>query len=238
MPRDDSFKSHGSDIPVERFAGAGAGPRPAVVVAYGTRGMNAPFGGLIRSFVTKLAAAGFTALLPDYFKATDTPPSTDFEGDFVVMGAMQAHRDKWVTTLGDCLAYAAASTDVRSDRLGLLGFSLGGHLTLRAAKRQTGKAVSAAVSFFAPIEQVPFGGIGGDIDKLPPLQIHHGEEDGPPAVSPAESHALEALLIGAGKVKDRDYEIFFYEGQGHGFMGQAATTSETRTVDFFRRKLA
>jgi hypothetical protein len=46
------------------------------------------------------------------------------------------------------------------------------------------------VSFFAPIKQVPLGGIGGDVDKLLPLQIHHGEQDGPP-VSPGESRALE-----------------------------------------------
>ena len=42
----------------------------------------------------------------------------------------------------------------------LLGFSLGGHVTLRAAKRQSANAVRAAVSFFAPINQLRFGGIG------------------------------------------------------------------------------
>ena len=233
----DSFKSHGHDIPLECFAGSGTGPRPVVVVVCGTRGMNPPFDGLIRGFATKLAAAGCTALIPSYFEATGTPASTNVDGDAVVMGAVQAHRDQWIATLRDCLAYAAARSDVRSDRLGLLGFSLGGHLTLRAAKRQSGNAVRAAVSFFAPINQPPFGGIGGDIDKLPSLQIHHGEDDGPP-VSPAESRALEALLLAAGKVKDRDYEIFFYEGQGHGFTGKAAVTSEKRTVDFFGKKLA
>jgi dienelactone hydrolase len=233
----DTFKSHGHDVPLELFAGSGAGRRPAVVVAYGTRGMNFPFGDLIRGFATKLAASGCTTLIPSYFDATGTPSSTNVDGDAVVMGAVQLHRDQWVATLSDCLAYAAARSDVRADRLGLLGFSLGGHLTLRAAKRQDSNAVRAAVSFFAPINQAPFGGIGGDVDKLPPLQIHHGEKDGPP-VSPAESRALERLLVVAGKVKGRDYEIFFYEGQGHGFTGQAALTSEKRTVDFFRTKLA
>jgi carboxymethylenebutenolidase len=199
--------------------------------------MNSPFGELIRGFATKLAASGCTALIPSYFAATGTPASHNLDGDALVMGAVQPHRDGWVATLRDCLAYAAARSDVRADRLGLLGFSLGGHLTLRAAKQQSANAVRAAVSFFAPINQIPFGGIGGDIDKLPPLQIHHGKKDGPP-VSPAESLALEALLLAAGKVKDRDYEIFFYEGQGHGFTGEAAVTSEKRTVEFFGRKLA
>jgi carboxymethylenebutenolidase len=233
----DSFKSHGRDIPVEVFPGAGAGPRPAVVLVYGTRGMNAPFGDSIRGFAKKLAASGCTALIPDYFKGTGTPASTDGEGDIVVMAAVQPSRDQWVATIGDGLAYAAARSDVRADRLGLLGFSLGGHVTLRAAKQASSSAVRAAVSFFAPIAMAPFGGIGGDIDKLPPLQIHHGEKDGPP-VPPSESRALEGLLVAARKLKGRDYEVFFYEGQGHGFTGQAALTSEKRTVDFFGTRLA
>jgi dienelactone hydrolase len=104
----DSFKSHGRDIPVEVFPGTGTGPRPAVVVVYGTRGMNTPFGDSIRGFAKKLAASGCTALIPDYFRGTGTPASTNLEGDVVVMSAVQPSRDEWVTTIGDCLAYAAA----------------------------------------------------------------------------------------------------------------------------------
>jgi len=234
----DTFKSHGHDIAVEVFPGAGTGPRPAVVVVYGTRGLNPPFGDSIRGFAKKLAASGCTALIPDYFKGTGTPASTNLEGDVVVMSAVQPSRDQWVATIGDCLAYAGARSDVRPDRLGVLGFSLGGHVTVRTAKGPNRPAVKAAVSFFAPVVMAPFGGIGGDVDKLPPLQIHHGEDDGPPTVSPAESRKLEQLLVAAGKVKNRDYEIFFYEGQGHGFTGQAAITSEKRTVNFFTTKFA
>ena len=233
----DSFRSHGRDIPLELFAGSGHGSHPAVVLVYGTRGMNAPFGAMIRTFATKLSSTGCTALIPNYFAATDTRASADIAGDIAVMDAVPSNRDVWIDTLGDCLAYAAARADANSDRLGLLGFSLGGHLTLRTAKRQGLPRVRAVVSFFAPINQAPFEGIGGDLDKMPPLQIHHGEDDGPP-VSPEESCALEAALVAAGKVKDRDYEIFFYAGQGHGFNGQAARTSETRTVDFLSKKLA
>lgn len=232
----DTFKSQGHDIPVEIFPGTGTGPRPAVVVVYGTRGMNAPFGDSIRGFAKKLAASGCTALIPDYFKGTGTPASTGGAGDLVVMAAVPPSRDTWVATIGDCLASAAARPDVRADRLGLLGFSLGGHVTLRAAKRPGGNAVKAAVSFFAPVSML--GGIGGDIDKLPPLQIHHGESDALPGVPPEESKGLETLLVAAGKVKGRDYELHFYPGQGHGFTGTAALESEKRTVDFFGTKLA
>jgi len=140
-----SFKSQGRDIPVEILPGSGAGRRPAVVVVHGTRGTNAPFGALVRGFAIKLSPDGCTALIPQYFEATD-PASTDIPGDIMVMDAVQPRRDDWIVTLGDCLASAAGRSDVKADRLGLLGFSLGGHLTLRAAKRQGPNPVRAAVS--------------------------------------------------------------------------------------------
>ena len=96
------------------------------------------------------------------FKGTGTPAATTTDGDVVVMSAVQPCRDQWVATIGDCLAYAAASSTARLDRLGLLGFSLGGHLTLRAAKRQSANAVRAAVSWQLRICNILI------IDDLPP----------------------------------------------------------------------
>jgi hypothetical protein len=112
---------------------SGSNPR-AAFTQYSFDGLE-----LIRGFAAKLAASGCTALMPNYFEATNTPASTNIDGDAAVMGAVQPNRDQWVATLGDCLAFAAGRSDVRADRLGLLGFSLG-HLTLRAAKRKGGQS--------------------------------------------------------------------------------------------------
>ena len=112
---------------------------------------------------------------------------------------MQPSRDQWVATIGDALTYAAAHSDVEADRLGLLGFSLGGYVTLRAAKRPSGNAVKAAVSFFAPIHMPPFGGIGGDIDKLPPLRIHLLRRRRTARAVPAEAGPRRMLVAAATK---------------------------------------
>lgn len=231
-----SYESQGRSVPVDICVGSGSGRRPAIVIVHGTRGTNPPWGEYFRALGGRLAEAGFTVFIPHYFAATGTPPATSVEGDALVMRSVATHRDDWIDALGDCLAFAALRPEARGSGFGLLGFSLGGHLALRLAQQERSR-VAAAVSFYAPINQPPFAGVGAAIDRLPPLQIHHGKQDGPP-VSPAESRALEALLVAAGKVKGRDYELYFYEGQGHGFTGQSRRKAEARTIDFFRRRLA
>ena len=142
----NAFTSSGKNVPVEMFEASGSGPHPAVVVVYGTRGMNAPFGESIRAFAKKLAAAGIPGLIPHYFEVSGTTASTDGAGDAVVMEQVDASLDKWVQAVADCLTFAGGRPAARPDRLALLGFSLGGHVMLRAAKRPSGPVVRAAVS--------------------------------------------------------------------------------------------
>lgn len=233
----DTFKSHGVDVSVEIFSPSKPGRHPAIVIVHGTRGMYPPFGRSIRAFARALVHAGYVALIPAYLERTDTPAARDISGDAVVLDAFEHDRDTWIEALDDCLIYARRRPNVRRDQLGLVAFSMGGHLALRLAKRPRATPVDAVVSFFAPIQHPPpFSGLGGGIGRLPPVQIHHGEDDGPP-VFPAESRTLEGLLIAAKKVKGRDYEIYFYPGQGHGFKGSAVTVSTKRTIDFFTSKI-
>lgn len=216
-----TFDSGGKTVAVEVFTPTTPGKHPAIVIVYGSEGMNHPFGGDIRTFAGALAAQGYVALIPDYFARTGTRA-----GNETALEAFPQHRDTWVQTIGDALTYAAGRADVEKDRIGLLGFSLGGHLALRAAKRDTGVKVDAVVVFFAPISQL--GGLGGDLDRLPPTQIHHGLSDN--LVPSEQSRELDARLKKQGKSP----EIFFYPGEGHGFRGAAAIRRSTqRTVAFF-----
>lgn len=229
-----TFDSGGKPIPFELFVPTTAGLHPAVVVAYGTEGMGVingfDAGTAIRDFASSLANRGFVVVLPHYFERTGTTPG--FE---TVLPVFSQHRDKWLDTLGDCLAFAASrTTDVDATKLALLGFSLGGHLALRQAKRGTGLPVGAVVEFFAPISSLP-GGLGGDIGKLPPVQLNHGTVDN--VVLPTQCDELEGLLVAAGKVKNVDYERHDYPGQGHGFVGAAATEAQGNAADFLKKHL-
>ena len=230
-----TFESGGNQITVDLFLPAVGGLQPAIVVAYGTEGLGVirgfDAGAAIRDFARYLADTGFVVLVPHYFERTQTPPGLQ-----TVLPVYARHRDEWLDTLGDCLNYAAnRMTDVDKTRIGLLGFSLGGHLALRRAKDGTGTAVGAVVEFFAPIFSLP-GGLGDNIGDLPPVQIHHGDSDH--VVAQTESAKLEVLLNTAGKVKGVDYEYHTYTGEGHGFRGATAVELSRRlTADFFKKHL-
>jgi dienelactone hydrolase len=230
-----TFESGGKPITVDLFLPAVGDLRPAIIVAYGTEGLGIirgfDAGAAIKDFAGYLANMGFVVLVPHYFERTQTPPGLQ-----TVLPVYARHRDEWLDTLGDCLNYAASrATDVDKTKLGLLGFSLGGHLALRQAKAKTGIAVRAVVEFFAPISSLP-GGMGDGISDLPPVQIHHGDVD--PVVASTQSDELEGLLVAAGKVRGIDYERHNYRGEGHGFREMSAIeSSQQRTSDFFKKHL-
>jgi dienelactone hydrolase len=230
-----TFNSGGKSITVDLSLPAAGGLHPAIVMAYGTEGLGVirgyDAGAAIRDCAKYLADRGFVVLVPHYFERTQTPPGLQ-----TVLPVYAQHRDEWLDTLGDCLNYAASRTaDVDKNKIGLLGFSLGGHLALRRAKDGAGIAVGAVVEFFAPISMLP-GGLGDHIGNLPPVQIHHGDSD--PIIASTQSGELEGLLVAAGKVPGVDYERHNYHGEGHGFRGAPAIkSSKQRTADFFKKHL-
>jgi dienelactone hydrolase len=206
-----------------------------VVLAYGTRGLNSPFGNDIRQFATTLANTGFLAAIPHYFQSTGTSASTNVDGDLAVTAAFVVNQNLWIDTVRRCAVHLGTLPQGAGKPVGLLGFSMGAHLALRSAKLPGSPVILAVVDFFGPISQTPFD-IGGNIDRLPPVQIHYGEDD--TIVRPVQSQHLEQLLKTAGKVKGTHYETYDYPGEGHGFQSPGAVKDSTgRTVQFFQRHL-
>lgn len=228
-----TFTSAGTSIELELFRPSGPGAYPAVVLLYGTRGMSSPFGEGVRDYAKALVDEGFVVAIPHYLNRTDTSASNSPTGDAFVIAAFLAYRDVWIDTIKDCITYVAGLNDVENDRIGLLTFSMGGHLGLRLAKQATSPRVKALVEFAAPITQLAFQGIGGNLSMLPPVQIHHGEKDR--IVSPEQSKELVLQLSGVGKVKDSDYELYFYPDEGHVFESDEAIVKSTnRTITFLQ----
>jgi dienelactone hydrolase len=217
----------GGSTPItgELYSPSGAGPAGLVVLAYGTDGFednaHGPWKTMMRGYAEQLAAGGLFALIPDYFARTGTRHGG---GAFEVIAA---HRDTWSAALVDTVTHARTLPRVNGGRIGLLGFSLGGHLCLhaRAAARP-----EALVEYFAPM----FDGIGS-AGSVPHAQIHHGTADELPATSFSNAGVIEGILKREGK----DVTLFPYKGAKHGFAGtdaantSAAALSRTRTVAFF-----
>jgi dienelactone hydrolase len=218
-----SIDSHGTAIQAELFRPAGAINCGAIVVAHGSDGMTGLWAAQIREYATDLAAKGFTALIPNYFTKTDTTPGPR------VFSEMQANLHAWQEAVSDTLSWAATLPGI--DRLGLLGFSLGGHIGLRLRG-----SVKALVEFFAP-DLRELGGVGPAGGAAPHVQIHHGLADSLVPFSDAE--AIAATLKHEGAVP----ELFSYQGAGHGFAGadpnnaKARSSSKDRTLAFFGKRL-
>jgi dienelactone hydrolase len=227
----ESFTSQSKTIAVEVLKRAGSAAAPAIVIAHGADGLTAPWDGQIRDFATFLATNGFVALIPHYFDSTGGAPVANL--DPVTLGK---NRDAWTKTIDDALRHAGGRPDVTAGQLGSLGFSLGGHLVLRQAMLGAGsQAVLCVVEFFAPIAGPGFSvqdGLTTGIAALPPVQIHHGEDDG--LVPIDQSRGLVRALEGAGKKAGTDYEFYSYVKERHGFTAAAdIKASMDRSLSFF-----
>jgi carboxymethylenebutenolidase len=114
---------------------------------------------------------------------------------------------------------------VDSTRVGLLGVSLGGYLSLSLASKDS--RVGAVVSLMGGMPQ----DFIAETRRMPPTLLLHGEAD--PVVPISEAHAMEALLKRLGT----KYELKTYPGQGHSFRGIAQIDALTRTLKFLSRHL-
>ena len=173
-----SYPSAGMPITAELFSPAGAGRGAAVVIAHGSDGvtdnLSGPWATMMRDYGTELAKGGFHALLPHYFEKTETPPGP------AAMQTMLVHMHAWQQALADGLAHAATLPEIAAGRVALVGFSLGGHLSLRLRGM-----VPVVVEFFAPY----ITGIGSAAspaskgeDSLVPPNTSMGDGAPPPDV--------------------------------------------------------
>src|SRR5262249_13836782 len=137
------FKSAGKTIHVLMVEPAGGGKRPAVVMLGGQDGLGQM---TADKFPTPgLGKKGHVVLFIRYYDRTGTPDKVRhreqqefarwLKGDAANEEKNKAreHFDQWIETVVDAVAYARTLPNVDPDRVGLVGFSLGGYLALSAA---------------------------------------------------------------------------------------------------------
>jgi dienelactone hydrolase len=231
MPDTTKYTSGGKSISCELFKPSGTANGGVIIIAYGSDGMidnsHGPWATMVRGYATDLAGKGFTALIPDYFLSTGTAAgSIDYENGGVLIVAM--HRDTWAATLNDAVAHAKTLAGVDPKRVGLLGFSLGGHLCLRVRG-----AAKVVIEFFAPV----LDGIGPGGGPGLPAQIHHGTGDN------VVKFEMNATPIARELNRTGTVDMQSYKDAGHGFVGtdpantNARTRSKASAIAFFTSKL-
>jgi dienelactone hydrolase len=220
------FSSHGSSISPEVFGSVSGAKGGIVVIAYGSDGMtdnlNGPWASMIRDYAEKLSSQGHPAIIRDYFARTGTEPGLGALEDIPV------HLDEWQATILDGMTFATTLPGVDPSRMGILGFSFGGHICLK--NRDHAKVL---IEFFAP----ELAGVGSVATGPKNAQVHHGLAD--QVVPFANANNIEGILASEGVAT----ELFSYEEAGHGFLGDdpkntsARLNSQERTLSCFARFL-
>jgi len=200
-----------------------SGSGPGVLVLHAWWGLT-PF---FRDVADRLADAGFVALAPDLFAGQTAQTPTEAE-------ALLAGADvgRMVTLVESSVAVLRGLPVTPEGPVGVLGFSMGSSLGLRAAARQPDE-VAAVVAYYGST----------DVDFAPvraAIQIHLAEDD--PYETDDDAVEMEAHM----RLVGLDPDVHHYPGTSHwfaeedreaAFHREAATEAWDRTVAFLHRHL-
>lgn len=183
----------------------------------------------IKDVADRFAAEGFVALAPDLYHGESTK-SPDEAGKLMMALRIDEAEKDLRGAVNHLLNHEATS----GDKVGTVGFCMGGALSLYAASKNP--QVAACVVFYGihPNVKPDLANL-----KAPVLGIY-AELDG--YVTPAVVHELEAKLKEHGK----SAEMHIYPGLDHGFFNDTrevyneagAKDAWRRVLDFFAKHLS
>lgn len=230
MSQTVEFKSNG-DTASGYLATPKSGKGPGLVVIQEWWGLVPQ----IKRTCDRLAEEGFVALAPDLFRG-DCAEHTEMDKANELMQSLPP--DRAARDMAGAIDYLLGHQAVTSNRVGVIGFCMGGMLTLLIAANQ-GDKVAAATPFYG----APLGEMAPDWSGLTAaVQGHFAENDD--FFPPGPVKELEAQLKAMGK----DVDFTVYPGTGHAFGNEedalgtydadAAKTALDSAVAFLKAKVS
>lgn len=241
FPSNDFDLTHGAPTHLEGllYRPAGDGPHPAMVLLHGCGGLYRGRSGTEptarhQEWAERFAAAGYVTLHVDSFNPRGVRAICRTKGRTISPGIERA-RDAY-----GALLYLQSRSDVRPDRIGLMGWSNGGSTTLwtialhaKARPASLPKGDFAAAVAFYPGCRTPLENKAGWATAIPLLILIGAADDWTPA-APCEA------LVEREQRRGRPIELIVYPGANHDFdapdlkvrvLGDIATTdSGTATI--------
>jgi len=202
-----------------------AGRHPALVVIHEWWGLN----DWVKEQAQKFADQGYVALAVDLYRGKVAP---DAGIAHELMRGMP--QDRAIRDMKAAFAYLATRPDVNKNKIGSVGWCMGGGLSLQLAIHEPSLAACAMNYGSMPTD-------AKDISKIKaPILGNFGAED--QGITPNDVHAFEKAMKADGKSVD----MKVYDGAGHafenpnnkgGFRPEAAADAWSRMVTFFARTL-
>ena len=224
-PKNVSYKSGDETVQGVLYTPAGKGPFPAIIVIHEWWGLN----DWVKEQASRLADEGYVTLAVDLYRGrVATTPDMAHE----IMRGVPEDRAK--RDLNAAFDYLASQPNVRKDRIGSIGWCMGGGYSLDVALQEPTLAATV----------INYGHLATDAEALkkinaPILGLFGGQDRG---ITPDDVHKFEALMKQLGK----PIEVKVYDDAGHGFENRnnkdgyrAADTADARKRidDFFAARL-
>ena len=220
-----SYKSGDETVQAILYTPAGKGPFPALIVIHEWWGLN----DWVKDQASKLADQGYVALAIDLYRGkVATTPDMAHE----IMRGVPEDRAK--RDLHAAFEFLAAQPNVRKNRIGSIGWCMGGGYSLDVALQEPTLAATV----------INYGHLATDTDALkkinaPILGLFGGQDRG---ITPADVNQFKATMDQLGK----KIEIKIYDDAGHafenpnnkdGYRAADAADAWKRTVDFLAATL-
>jgi carboxymethylenebutenolidase len=201
------------------------GQHPALIVIHEWWGLN----DWVKEQTEKLAAQGYLALAVDLYRGKVAADAS--EAHELMRGLPQ---DRAIRDLQAAFAYLGTRKEARADRIGSIGWCMGGGLSLQLAIHQP--HLAACVVNYGSLPTDP-----NDIQQIiAPVLGNFGAEDR--GITPADVNAFEKTMRGL----NRRVDFKIYDGAGHafenpnnttGYRPEAAANAWSRTLEFLRKAL-
>jgi carboxymethylenebutenolidase len=221
-----TWKSGGEQASGLLVTPEGKGPFPAAIVIQEWWGLN----DWIKEQARALAGEGYVALAVDLYRGKVATKQEDAHQ--LMMGTPP---DRALRDLQTAFAYLQAHPAVRKERVGSIGWCMGGRYALQLATVEP-KLAAAVVYYGAP----PTDPAAIAAIQAPVLGSFGADDKGP---TPEQALAFEAAMKKAGKTVD----VKVYPGAGHafanvnnpwgGYRKEAAEDAWARTTAFLAKHL-
>ena len=203
----------------------GEGSYPPIIVIQEWWGLD----NHIKDVTRRFAEQGYVALAPDlYHGVVATEP--DEARKLVMALDMEAA----VGEIQQAISYLLAQEAVGSDKAGIVGFCMGGRLTLMTALADDN--LGAAIAFYgSPLEPAQVGGL-----KAPLLGLYGSADSGIPvdAVNTMEAALTEAGIEHEIKIYDGAQHAFFNDTRANSYNAEAAADAWARALAWFGQHLS